>query len=43
VSSIINKSKFIVTVNHRPDLTRAFPHYKGTEAQAYKLTLSAAI
>jgi integrase len=36
VSSIINKSKWIVTVKRRPDLTCAFPHYKGTEAKAYK-------
>ncbi len=39
MSSIINKSKFIVTVKRRPDLTHAFPHYKGTEAQAYKQKL----
>jgi hypothetical protein len=39
VSSIINKSKFIVTVKRRPDLTRAFPHYKGTGAKAYKQQL----
>ena len=39
MSSIINKSKWIVTVKRRPDLTRAFPHYKGTEAKAYKQQL----
>ena len=40
MSSIINKSKWIVTVKRRPDLTRAFPHYKGVgEAQAYKQQL----
>jgi hypothetical protein len=36
VSSIINQSKWIVTVNRRPDLARAFPHYKEVEAKAYK-------
>jgi integrase len=39
VSSIINKSKWIVTVKRRPDLTRAFPHYKGAEASTYKQKL----
>jgi integrase len=39
VSSIVNKSKWIVTVKRRPDLTRAFPHYKGAEAKAYKQQL----
>ncbi len=39
MSSIINKSKFIVTVKRRPDLNRAFPHHKGTEAKAYKQQL----
>jgi hypothetical protein len=36
VSSIINQSKWIVTVKRRPDLARAFPHYKEAEAKAYK-------
>jgi integrase len=39
VSSIINKSKWIVTVKRRPDLNRAFPHYKGAEASTYKQQL----
>lgn len=39
MSSIINKSKWIVTVKRRPDLTRAFPHYKGAEASTYKQKL----
>lgn len=34
--SVINKSKFIVTVKRRPDLIRAFPHDKGAQAKAYK-------
>ena len=36
MSSIINTSKWIVKVKRRPDLNRAFPDYKGTEAKAYK-------
>jgi integrase len=42
VSSIINKSKWIVTVKRRQDLTRAFPHDKGNEAKAYKEKLLSA-
>jgi hypothetical protein len=38
VSSIVNKSKWIVTVKRRPDLNRAFP-YKGDEASTYKQKL----
>jgi hypothetical protein len=36
VSSIVNKSKWIVTVKRHPDLARSFPHYKEAEASAYK-------
>jgi hypothetical protein len=36
MSSIINQSKWIVTVKRRPDLARAFPHYKEAEAKDHK-------
>jgi hypothetical protein len=36
VSSIINKSKWIVTVKRHPGLARSFSHYKAAEARAYK-------
>jgi integrase len=41
VSSIINQSRYIVTVKHHPNLAREFPHAKGAEAETYKAKLLA--
>jgi hypothetical protein len=34
--SIVNQSRYLVTVKGRPDLTREFVHAKAAQAQAYK-------
>jgi hypothetical protein len=36
MSNIVNKSKYIVRVKRRPELTREFPPYKAAEAKAYR-------
>jgi hypothetical protein len=39
MSSVINKSKFIVRVKRHPELNRTFPQNKAAKAEAYKKQL----
>jgi integrase len=36
VATIVNQSRFIVSVKRRPDLDREFPHARAAEAKAYR-------